>query len=210
MGYEASLSHFCTVLFTFFQLGFRHLTDAGAWDHQLFLLTVALAYAPVLWRRWIGLATLFAVGHTAALVLLVAGYVPQYLPWVEPAIAGSIVVLALVDLAFLQADPYELRAPRAKHSTIVLLVLGFGVVHGLGFGGAFNILLGGQESVGTLAAMLAAFTLGVEVAQLLILFGLWVVTYALFEMLQWQPLLLRKSFLLLVAALGLRTLFGYL
>jgi len=45
------------MLETFFKLGFHHLTEAGAWDHQLFLATIALAYAPVQWRklqRWVG------------------------------------------------------------------------------------------------------------------------------------------------------------
>lgn len=207
---ERRTPHLYPVLPTFFQLGYRHLTDAGAWDHQLFLLTIALAYAPVLWRKWIVLATVFAIGHTAAIVCLAAGLLPMGMTWVEPAIAASIVVLALVDLGFLQADPYDLRFGRWKYLLTLLLVEAFGVVHGLGFGGAFLSILGDGQGAGELLQMLIAFTLGVEVAQLLILFGLWVITYAAFEMLQWRPLLLRKLLLVLVAALGLRILLGFL
>ncbi len=195
---------------TFFHLGYRHLTDAGAWDHQLFLLTIALAYAPVLWRRWLVLATVFALGHTTAITMMAVGTVPAGMAWVEPAIAGSIVVLALVDLVFLQADPYDLRFGRVKYAVTLLLVESFGFVHGLGFGGAFVSILGDGQGAGELFQMLLAFTLGVEAAQVLMLFGLWVVTYLLFEMFQWRPLLLRKLFLVAVAALGLRILFSVL
>ncbi len=100
---------------TFFQLGFRHLTAAEAWDHQLFLLTIALAYAPVLWRKWIVLATVFALGHTLAIGLTATGVLPVGMTWIEPGIAGSIVVLALVDLGYLMRDPYGLRFRKTKY-----------------------------------------------------------------------------------------------
>ncbi len=191
---------------TFFQLGYSHLMNWEAWDHQLFLLTIALAYAPVLWRKWLVLATVFAVGHTSAIALMAAGVLPAGMTWVEPAIAASIVALALVDLAFLQVDPYDLRFGKVKYAATLLLIVGFGFVHGLGFGSAFVSILGEGQGAGDLAQMLVAFTLGVEAAQLLILLGLWVVTYALFEMLQLRPLLLRKGFLLVVIAAGVRML----
>lgn len=186
----------------FFRLGFRHLTEAGAWDHQLFLLTIALAYQPTLWRRWVALATVFAVGHTLALALAAVGVLPKGLPWVEPAIAASIVALALVDLGFLLLDPYGLRSGRGRLWLTAGLVLGFGVVHGLGFAGGFLAVAAGGASGGELAGMLAAFALGVEAAQLLLLSGAWVLGYVVLEMMQLRPLAIRRAALGAVAAAG--------
>ena len=201
-GVVAPRPHFRSDVFdTFFQLGYRHLTEAGAWDHQLFLLTIALAYQPALWRKWVALATAFAVGHTAALALATAGWVPLGMAWVEPAIAGSIVALALVDLGFLLVDPYGLRF-RNRYALTAALVFAFGIVHGLGFAGGFALVLAGGASAGTVAGMLAAFTLGVEAAQLLMLLGAWVVLYVALEMMQLWPLAIRRWALGGVAVAG--------
>ena len=199
---------FGLVFATFFRLGWHHLTDAGAWDHQLFLLTIALAYQPALWRYWVALATVFAVGHTAALALAAGGLVPSGMTWVEPAIAGSIVALALVDLGFLLYDPYGLRFRKTKARLTGALVFGFGVVHGLGFAGGFVAVAADGASGGTLARMLAAFTLGVEAAQLVMLLGAWVLGYLVLEMMQLRPLTIRRWALVAVALAGAYVLVG--
>lgn len=188
------------MLETFFRIGFHHLTEAGAWDHQLFLATIALAYAPVQWRKWIALATAFAIGHTAAIASATIGWVPLGLTWVEPAIAASIVVLALIDLVLLVRNP--LRQDRGGYWLLLTLILAFGFVHGLGFGSAFVPLVAMEEGAGRILSMFASFTLGVEVAQLLILGVFWLVAFVVFDLLQWFPLLLRKILLVLIACTG--------
>ena len=195
---------------TFFQLGFRHLTEAGALDHQLFLATIALAYAPSRWRRWIGLATAFALAHTGSVALVAAGAVAPGLPWVEPAIAASVVALALVDAYFLRRDPLGARETAAKRLGTLALVVGFGLVHGFGFGGGFVAVAGRGLSAGELAGAVAAFTLGVEAAQLLLLAGMWAAAFAVFDLAQWRPLALRRALLLAVAAAGAWLLLGVL
>ena len=193
---------------TFFQLGWHHLTERGAWDHQLFLTSLALAYAPTEWRKWILLATIFAIGHSASIVLLALGLVPLGMPWVEPMIAASILILALIDLAFLHFDPYGLKSAGYKLPAIGLMVLIFGLIHGLGFGSAFIAVLGPGESGGQLAGMIASFTLGVEAGQLVILAILWVLGMLLFEVWQYKPLLLRKLALVAVALAALQILWA--
>ena len=170
------------MLETFFRIGFHHLTEAGAWDHQLFLATIALAYAPAQWRKWIALATAFAIGHTAAIAVAALGWIPLGLSWVEPAIAGSIVVLALVDLVLLSRDP--LRQDHTGYWLLLSLILAFGFVHGLGFGSAFVPLVAMEEGTSRIISMFASFTLGVEVAQLLILGVFWLVAFVVFDLLQ--------------------------
>lgn len=196
------------MLETFYKLGFHHLTEAGAWDHQLFLATIALAYAPVQWRKWIALATAFAVGHTAAIASATLGWVPLGMTWVEPAIAASIVILAVIDLILLQRDALR-KDKGGSYFLLLALVLAFGFVHGLGFGSAFVPLIAMEEGVGRIASMFAAFTVGVEVAQLLILGGFWVLAFLFFDLLQWIPLTLRKTLLVLIALTGAWILYGY-
>ncbi len=192
---------------------------AGAWDHQLFLATIALAYSAILWRRWILLATLFAVGHTAAMAALAFQLVPPGLVWVEPLIAVSIVVMALVELLALRQNPYHLSAsvleelavkrPAAGSKIswlaklIPLLVLLFGVVHGLGFGESLSILLPSDANTGATVLHLLAFAGGVELAQVLLLAGMWLVAYVGFELWQFRPIGLRMLLLVLIAVLAL-------
>lgn len=197
------------MLATFFRLGFHHLTEAGALDHQLFLATVALAYAPAQWRRWIALATVFAVAHTASVAAVAIELVRPAREWVEPAIAGSILALALIDLYFLWRDPVGLRAARPKAVLTVALVAGFGLVHGLGFGSGFTAVAGRGLSGGDLAAAVLAFTAGVEVAQLLLLAGMWVAAFAVFDLWQWRPIALRRALLGAIALVGAWLLAGF-
>ena len=186
---------------TFFQLGFHHLTEAGAWDHQLFLATLALAYQPVLWRRWVLLATVFAIGHTLALVGATVGVLPVGMTGVEPGIALSIVALALVDLLRSWRDPFQLD--KRWSLALVPLVLVFGLIHGMGFSGAFVPIASAGLDAGGLTLALLSFTLGVEAGQLLILAGMWVVSYLVFDLWQWRPVLLRRLLLVAVALTGL-------
>ena len=199
-------SNFAPVLELFFRLGWNHLTDAGAWDHHLFLLALALAHPPVAWRRWIGLATVFALGHGTALALAAAAVLPGTVEGIEPLIAASIVVMAGVELAFLAVDPYGLRWGRVHAWVSLALAGGFGIIHGLGFSGAFLAAFPLDGSFGSPVGALLGFTCGVEAAQLLILAGVWIVAYVLLEVLQWRPLFLRKLCLALVGLAGLRVL----
>ena len=75
-------------------------------------------------------------------------------------------------------------------------------MHGLGFGGGFVAIAGRGLSAGELAGAVAAFTLGVEAAQLLLLGAMWLVAFAVFDLAQWRPLALREGLLLGVAATG--------
>jgi len=126
--------------------------------------------------------------------------VPPGLSWVEPAIAGSIVVLALVDFVLLSRNP--LRQDKEGYWLLLVLILAFGCIHGLGFGSAFVPLIAMEEGFGRLLSMFGAFTLGVEVAQLLILGSFWLIAFLVFDLLQWFPLQLRKLLLVLIACIG--------
>ncbi|MES2612291.1 MAG: HupE/UreJ family protein [Pseudomonadota bacterium] len=162
----ATLAHFIAE-------GVHHILEG--YDHLAFLLALLLPIT--LLRRggaapsaqaaqavpaagpWGGLKALlltvtsFTLGHSVTLVLAGLGWVTVSGNWVEPAIAISIGVSALLNL-------FPVKGLRSE-----LLALGFGLVHGLGFSGA---LVEAGVSGGLLVWALAGFNLGVEAGQLMV------------------------------------------
>ena len=158
-GLLAGLSAFAQ----FFPEGVHHL--ATGYDHLAFLLALLL---PITLRKtatasddhrpvhrpgvWSLLRTItgFTIGHSITLVLASLGWIASP-AWVEPAIAISIGVSALLNL-------YPQRWLRSDY-----LALGFGLIHGLGFS---NIMREANVSDSLLPWALAGFNLGVEAGQL--------------------------------------------
>jgi len=156
----ATLAHFVSE-------GVHHILEG--YDHLAFLLALLLPIT--LLRRqgaaqalpaagpWGGVKALlltvtsFTVGHSVTLVLAGLGWVTVSGNWVEPAIAISIGVSALLNL-------FPVKGLRSD-----LLALCFGLVHGLGFSGA---LVEAGVSGGLLVWALAGFNLGVEAGQLMV------------------------------------------
>lgn len=101
--------------------------------------------------------TCFTVGHSVTLVLAGLGWVTVSGNWVEPAIAISIGISALLNL-------FPVKGLRSSW-----LALGFGLVHGLGFSG---VLVEAGVAGASLVWALAGFNLGVEIGQLMVV-ALW-------------------------------------
>ncbi len=108
--------------------------------------------------------TSFTVGHSITLVLAGLGWVTVSGNWVEPAIAISIGISALLNL-------FPVKGLRSEW-----LALGFGLVHGLGFSG---VLVEAGISGGLLVWALAGFNVGVEAGQLMVV-ALWCLLAAVF------------------------------
>jgi HupE / UreJ protein len=159
-----------SALVQFFPEGVHHL--ATGYDHLAFLLALLLPI--VLYRKqqvqstsalgslalpsdsrpglWILLRTVtgFTIGHSITLVLATLGWIASP-SWVEPAIAVTIGLSALLNL-------YPQRWVRSD-----ALALGFGLIHGLGFS---SIMREANVSDSLLPWALAGFNLGVEAGQL--------------------------------------------
>lgn len=128
--------------------GMAHILSGP--DHLLFLLTLLIA--GVTWRQLAAQVTAFTVAHSVTLALTLFGLVHANPAWVEPGIALSIVVVALLNLV-----------GRAHGATMrVGVVFACGLLHGLGFASALDGIVGqnGQRLV-----MLAGFNLGIEAGQ---------------------------------------------
>jgi hypothetical protein len=146
----------------FVALGFEHILPEGL-DHVLFVVGLALfsrRIGPLLVQ-----VTAFTLAHTVTLILSSYGVVQLSSRVVEPLIALSIAYVAVENLL-----TSELRFSR------VLVVFGFGLLHGLGFAGVLAEL--GLPQRNRLVALLA-FNGGVELGQLAVILPVWLFLRAL-------------------------------
>lgn len=110
------------------------------------------------WWALLRTVTAFTIGHSITLMLATFGWTQASPRWVEPVIALSIAVTALLNLR---------PVPWVRTDVLALL---FGLVHGFGFAG---LLLEAAAPSGLLPWALAGFNFGVEAGQLIAVGG-WV------------------------------------
>lgn len=140
----------------FVREGFFHIL--GGIDHLLFVLCLVLPVRR--WRPLLTIVTAFTVAHSLTLGAAALGFAPGALwfpPLVEAAIALSIVYLAIENM-LLSEERLEQRW---------MMAFGFGLIHGFGFSFALGEQL--QFAGRHLLTSLAAFNIGVELGQLLVL-----------------------------------------
>lgn len=143
------------LLVAYGRLGLEHIAEGV--DHLLFVLGLVLLVG--FRRRLLWAITGFTAAHSLTLALSVTGWlVLRPLP-VEALIAFSLMLVA--------SEAWHAR--RSQHSTLsvrfpALFAFGFGLVHGLGFGGALREIGVPQDD---LALALLSFNLGVELGQVL-------------------------------------------
>jgi len=167
---EAAERPVSEVVTEFVREGVRHIFIGP--DHILFILALILLGGS-LWAQ-VKIVTAFTLAHSVTLTLATLGVVTLPSRLVESVIALSIVVVGLHDLWRVrqgerEASPVPRRDPRP------LFALGFGLIHGFGFATVLQELDLPREA---LAWALAAFNLGVELGQLVIVLAaaplLWV------------------------------------
>ncbi len=150
------------VIWQYSALGFTHILPKGL-DHILFVLglfLLAMRLKPLLWQ-----VTSFTVAHSITLGLSIYGVFSLSPSIVEPLIAASIVYVAV-----------ENMLTARLHAWRVLVVFGFGLLHGLGFAGVLREV--GLPRAEFLTGLIA-FNLGVELGQLAVILlaflavGLW-------------------------------------
>ncbi len=129
-------------------VGAEHIL--GGPDHLLFLLTIIVAAAG--WRYWLGVLTSFTVAHSITLTLSLVGAVHVSAAVVEPLIAASIVLMAVLNLRQRVAVPSHRMA----------VVFACGLLHGLGFASSIaDMGLHGTYR----AASIVGFNIGIEAGQ---------------------------------------------
>ena len=146
------------------------------------------ARAPAgVWLALLRTVTAFTIGHSITLALATFGLTAASPRWVEPAIAASIMVTALLNIR---------PVPWVRTDVLALL---FGLVHGYGFAG---LLLEAAAPSGLLPWALAGFNLGVEAGQLIAVAGWVLVSQPLVVRAWYTSVVVRDGSALLVLLAG--------
>jgi hypothetical protein len=156
----------------YFNMGLKHVLDITAYDHVVFLVALLIPYTFKDWKRVFLLVSLFTLGHTLALILSVFGIVSVSVTVVEFLIPITIFITALYHL-FTAGK----TAKKDSISFIMLVTLFFGLIHGLGFSNYFNTIMVGS-GISKLVPLLE-FALGIEAAQIIVVFAVLLFTYIL-------------------------------
>lgn len=145
------------------------MSDIGAFDHMLFLLTITVAYQFWNWKKVFWSVTGFTIGHSIALAITSLNIINVNTAYVEFAIPITIAISALYSVWQTQ------NKAASQFKTIQFLFISvFGVIHGMGFSGYLGEML--PENLNILMPMLS-FNIGIEAGQLLIVFFILALNY---------------------------------
>lgn len=146
----------------YIQLGIEHILDPEGLDHFYFIVSFCLLYTIKDIRKIAGLVTAFTVGHSITLALAALDMITIDPGLIEALIPITILISCVLNYwALLKQSEY--RAP--KGYMIYLIILFFGLIHGLGFSNFLSAMLFDGESI---VVPLLGFNIGIEVAQLII------------------------------------------
>jgi len=151
VGFVTNWARFAPEL-TWIAVGFQHIVPKGL-DHILFIL--GLFFLAGGWRKLLLQITGFTVAHSLTLGLSMYGIVSVPAAVVEPLIALSIVYVAVDNL-------YASKLARWR----IMVVCGFGLLHGLGFAAVLSEIGLPQEQF---LLDLALFNIGVELGQITVI-----------------------------------------
>jgi hypothetical protein len=161
---HASLS----VLVRYISLGFTHIIPYG-FDHVLFVLGLFLLGST--WKQLLSQVTAFTIAHSITLALSITGLASLPTRIVEPAIALSILFVAVENIV--------LKKFNARRVVLVFL---FGLLHGMGFAGALGEVGVPRDEF---APALVGFNVGVEFGQLAVLSGAYLLVGKWFSERSW-------------------------
>ncbi len=144
------------------EYGMNHVLDINAYDHVLFLIVLTIPYIFKDWKRVFLLVSVFTIGHTLSLTLAAYGTISVSSELVEFLIPVTILIVALFNVFTAGKG-----AQKEKIGVLFISTLFFGLIHGLGFAREFKMFVGSSDSK---LVPLLEFALGIEIAQLVIVF----------------------------------------
>ena len=156
------------ILWVYIKLGFWHVVDWEGLDHFYFIITLAMPFTFLRIRKLIWWVTLFTLGHTLSLIgnFYFELYVSSY--WIELLIP---ITIALNAITLFFPKKFSRIINKAYLPPLVTVI--FGVIHGLGFGRYFNMLIP-EDNV---SLSLFSFAIGVEFAQIAIVIGILLISF---------------------------------
>ena len=174
------------VAWFYFKLGTVHIIPGGV-DHILFV--IALCLINTTWKSILWQATAFTVAHSITLALSMKNIISLPVGIVEPIIALSIAFVAIENILL-----NELKAWR------MLLVFGFGLIHGLGFARALNETGLPRNQFYT---SIIAFNAGVEVGQIAVIAAVFLFLIMPFRQKMWYRKIIVYPLSALIACIAI-------
>jgi len=156
------------ILWVYTKLGFWQVIDWEGLDHFYFIITLAMPFTFLRIRKLIWWVTLFTLGHTLSLIgnFYFELYVSPY--WIELLIP---ITIALNAITLFFPKKFSRIINKAYLPPLVTVI--FGVIHGLGFGRYFNMLIPEDD----VSLSLFSFAIGVEFAQIAIVIGILLISF---------------------------------
>ena len=141
------------------ELGFSHVWDWQGVDHLLFLAALCLPFSARQWKALLWIITCFTIGHSLSLILASLEVVEVSSTWIEFLIPVSIAATAVYNMIYAQ------RVWVRSNRLVMWVTLFFGLVHGFGFAGYFELIRDVEQP---LWSSLLFFALGIEAAQIVL------------------------------------------
>jgi hypothetical protein len=169
----------------YLNLGLEHISDPLGYDHILFILAMSANYRLREWKKLLILVTAFTIGHSLALAMAMLKIVPVNVAFIEFLIPLSILITCILNLNKPLGNNFDYQnTALRKNLRNYIIILGFGLIHGLGFSNFLKETLVENES---LFIPLLAFNLGLEIGQIFILGIFLIVNFIILEIFRKQP-----------------------
>lgn len=155
----------------YFQTAWRFILDIKGYHHTLFLIALMAPYAFKDWKPILILIATFAIGELVAMVLSVLGVLIIKTNLYEFLIPATIVITASFNIITIG------KSHKANTiNWIAIVILFFGIVHGLVLSDSFKSVAKGKLSDKILP--LFEFITGIQAGQLFIVFLILIISYA--------------------------------
>lgn len=162
------------------KLGFSHILDPNAYDHLLFIVALVAIYRLKEWKKVAILVTAFTIGHSITLALSAFEIIKFRQDIIELLIPVTILITALYNGIVAWSNKSSLHS---NMSVNYFLAAFFGLIHGMAFSNQLKeILFPGEEN--TLVTQLLGFNIGIELGQLIIVFGILLTSFIAFNLLK--------------------------
>jgi len=158
----------------YFSLGWEHIINWGALDHQLFILSLAAIYLLRDWRQVLILVTAFTIGHSLTLALTVFNIIHFPSNWIEFLIPCTIIVTAISNLF---QQNFSSKSIRINY----FLALFFGLIHGMGFANKLRYILAEDQNIGW---SLFGFNVGLEAGQIAVVIVILAISFLFVQVLK--------------------------
>lgn len=162
---------------TYFNLGFKHITDLGGYDHILFIAALCAVYLISDWKQLLIIVTFFTIGHSITLALAVVKLVNIDSKIIEFLIPVTILFTALSNL--FQNLPENSQKKFPTPISRYILTGFFGLIHGLGFSNYLKSLLGVESDI---FIPLLSFNIGLEIGQLIIVLIIMLLSFIFYNL----------------------------